>query len=100
LANYQRPYRVRRHVAISWPTSPKPGTLRSYPLLDAVRGLESYNNLEIYIEPGQSVPKTIDDTTKSMAIGLAHPVAEVVDRDFNTVCYLDGPGFYELEPAS
>jgi biotin carboxylase len=99
LAYHQRPYRVRRHVAIAWPTSPEPGTLRSYPLLDAVRGLESFNNVEVYIEPGGSVPKTIDDTTKSMAIGLAHPVAEVVDRDFNTVCYLDGPGFYELEPT-
>lgn len=98
--NYQQPYQVRRHVAISWPTSPEPGTLRSYPLLDVVRGLECFNNVEVYIEPGGSVPKTIDDTTKSMAIGLAHPVEEVVNRDFNTVCYLDGPGFYELEPAA
>ena len=100
LAEYQRPYRVRRHVAISWPTSPAAGTLRSYPLLDVVRGLESFNNVEIYVEPGGSVPKTIDDSSKAMAIGLAHPVEEVVVRDFNTVCYLDGPGFYELEPAA
>ncbi len=96
LANCDRPYVVERHVAISWPTSPRPGTLRSYPLLDDVRALESFNNIEMYIEPGGSVPRTVDDSTKSMAIGLAHPVEEVVNRDFNTVCYLDGPGFYDI----
>lgn len=97
LAEHQRPYRVRNHVAIAWPTSPKAGTLRSYPLLDTVRGLESFNNVEVYVQPGGQVPETIDDSTKAMAIGLAHRCEEIVNRDFTTIAYLDGPGFYELE---
>jgi len=97
LADYQRPYQVRNHVAISWPTSPVAGTLRSYPLLDTVRGLESVTNVEIYVEPGGQVPETIDDSSKAMAIGLAHGCEEIVNRDFATIAYLDGPGFYELE---
>jgi biotin carboxylase len=100
LAEYQRPYRVRNHVAISWPTSPVAGTLRSYPALSTVEALESFNNLEIYVGPGGRVPETIDDSTKAMAIGLAHPVEEIVTRDFNTIGYLDGPAFYDLEEES
>lgn len=96
-ASYRRPYQERNHVAISWPTSPTEGILRSYPHLDAVRALESFNNVEVYIEPGGRVPATVDDSTKAMAIGLAHASEEIVHRDFNTICYLDGPGFYDLE---
>jgi len=99
LASHERPYEVRNHVAISWPTSPVAGTLRSYPLLDEVRALESFNNLEIYVSPGGQVPETVDDSTKALAVGLAHPVEEIVTRDFHTIGYLDGPGFYELEES-
>jgi biotin carboxylase len=97
LASYDRPYRVRNHVAISWPTSPVAGVLRSYPALNTVRALESFNNIELYVPPGGRVPETVDDSTKAMAIGLAHPVEEIVTRDFNTISYLDGPSFYDLE---
>lgn len=97
LAEYERPYQLQRHVSVSWPTAPEAGTLRSYPLLDTVRDLESFNNVEIFVPPGGQIARTVDDSTKTIAIGLAHPVAEVVERDFNAVCYLDGPAFYDLE---
>lgn len=54
--------------------------------------------MEIFVPPGGQIARTIEDSTKTIAIGLAHPVAEVVERDFNAVCYLDGPAFYDLEP--
>jgi biotin carboxylase len=100
LARHQRPYRVQRHVGIAWLTSPVTGILRSYPLLDRVRELESFNNVSINVQPGGRLPLTVNDLTEPMTIGLAHPVAAVVERDFTTVCYLDGPGFYEVEPDS
>ncbi|WP_175411365.1 ATP-grasp domain-containing protein [Streptomyces sp. TRM64462] len=99
LATYERPYEMRRHVSVSWPTAPEAGTLRAYPLLDVVRGMESFNNVETFVRPGGAVVRTVDDSTKTLAVGFAHPSAEVVERDFNAICYLDGPGFYDIAPA-
>jgi biotin carboxylase len=96
LAEHGRPYRLRQHVSVSWPTAPQPGKLVSYPLLDVVREMESFNNTEIFVQPGDSIVRTVDDSTKTMAVGFAHPSAEVVERDFNALCYLDGPGFYDV----
>ncbi|MET9515658.1 ATP-grasp domain-containing protein [Streptomyces sp. NPDC002994] len=92
-------HRVDRHVAMAFLTSPVAGTLKSYPLLPEVERLESFHNVQLIVEPGGRLPLTVDDTTEPMMIGLAHPEREVVARDFATVCYLDGHGFYELEPS-
>jgi len=100
LATYARPYRLERHVSVCWPTAPQAGRLRAYPLLDSVRELESFNNVEVFVRPGGQVAKTVDDSTKTIAVGLAHPSAEMVERDFNALCYLDGPAFYDVEPAA
>ncbi|MET7698245.1 ATP-grasp domain-containing protein [Streptomyces sp. NPDC005485] len=100
LATYARPYRLDRHVTVCWPTAPQAGRLRAYPLLDTVRELESFNNVEVFVPPGGQVAKTVDDSTKTIAVGLAHPVAETVERDYNTLCYLDGPAFYDVDPAA
>ncbi|MGW2746066.1 ATP-grasp domain-containing protein [Streptomyces sp. NPDC001450] len=97
LATHERPYRLERHVSVCWPTAPVAGTLRSYPLLDVVRGMESFNNVEMFVRPGDRVVRTVDDSTKTLAIGFVHPSAEVVERDVNALSYLDGPGFYDIE---
>jgi len=100
LAEYERPYRLGRHVSVSWPTAPQAGKLVSYPLLDTVRAMESFNNTEVFVRPGDTIVRTVDDSTKTLAVGFAHPSAEVVERDFNALCYLDGPGFYDVaQPA-
>ncbi|WP_428953917.1 ATP-grasp domain-containing protein [Streptomyces sp. cg35] len=96
LAEHRRPYRLSRHVSVCWPTAPAGGTLRSYPLLDTVRALESFNNVEMFVRPGDTVVQTVDDSTKTLAVGFVHPVAETVDRDVNALRHLDGPGFYDL----
>lgn len=98
LATYTSPTRLERHVAMAWLTSPVTGTLRSYPLLDQVKSLESFHNLHMSVKPGEQLKLSVDDTSSPMTIGLAHPVEAIVDRDFSTVCYLDGQGFYDLEP--
>ncbi|GAP46276.1 ATP-grasp domain-containing protein [Streptomyces azureus] len=93
------PHRTEHHVAMAFLTSPVSGTLKSYPLLGLVEELESFHNAQTFVRPGEQLPLTVDDTTEPMMIGLAHPDRAVLERDFATVCYLDGHGFYELEPA-
>lgn len=51
------------------------------------------------MEPGQPIKRTIDDLSNAIMLTLHHDVEEVVLRDLNTVRYLDGAGFYELEAA-
>ncbi|MEU4565203.1 ATP-grasp domain-containing protein [Micromonospora sp. NPDC023956] len=100
LAAVDTPQQLRRHVAMAFLTSPVTGILRGYPLLDRVRELESLHEIQIGVHPGQRLPLTVDDTTEPMMVVLGHPRAEVVERDLATVNWLDGPGFYDLEPAS
>ncbi len=98
-AQVERPQTVRHHVAMAFLTSPVTGILRGYPLLEQVRALESCHEVQIGIEPGGLLPVTVDDTTEPMMIVFAHPRPEVVDRDLATVGWLDGYGFYDVEPA-
>lgn len=93
------PARPRGAAAMAFLTSPVTGTLRSYPLLPHVRALPSFHDVQVAVQPGGHLPLTVDDTTEPMLVGLAHASADVVARDFATVLYLDGHGFYDLEPA-
>jgi len=99
LADVDRPRTVHRHVAMAFLTSPVSGTLRGYPLLDQVRAVESCHEIQVGVEPGGHLPLTIDDTTEPMMVVLAHPRPEVVARDLATIGWLDGHGFYDVEPA-
>lgn len=98
LATHDEPHHVERHAAMAFLTSPVEGILRSYPLLKHVEALPSFHNLQFAVKPGQFLPRTVDDSSEPMLIGLTHRVAAVVARDLNTVNYLDGHGFYDLEP--
>ncbi|SCL13550.1 Biotin carboxylase [Micromonospora nigra] len=100
LAGVDAPQQVGTHVAMAFLTSPVTGVLRGYPLLDRVRELESLHEIHVGVRPGQRLPLTVDDTTEPMMVVLAHPRPEVVERDLATVGWLDGHGFYDVEPGS
>ncbi|MGN9811363.1 ATP-grasp domain-containing protein [Micromonospora sp. BQ11] len=100
LTDVDAPQQIHRHVAMAFLTSPVTGVLRGYPLLDHVRRLESLHEIHIGVHPGQHLPLTVDDTTEPMMIVLAHPRPEVVERDLASVGWLDGHGFYDLEPEA
>lgn len=100
LAHHRRPPEIRRHVAMGWFTSPAAGVLRGYPRLDLVLGLESFCDLQTAVEPGGQLAVTVSDTTEPLGVTLAHSDPEVVARDFNTLLWLDGPGFYEVERSA
>ncbi|MFC9932115.1 ATP-grasp domain-containing protein [Streptomyces sp. NPDC127190] len=92
--DYQR-QQVVANVAL---VSPVEGVLRGYRDLDAIRNLDSFKDLSIYVQPGDRISRTVDDTTYPALMWLMHETEEVVLRDAGTVRYLDGTGFYDLEP--
>ncbi|MGW0494703.1 ATP-grasp domain-containing protein [Streptomyces sp. NPDC003007] len=97
LADVDSPYIRDGHAAMAFLASPVEGRLRSYPLLGEVERLDSYQGVALRVTPGQQLRRTVDDGTEPLAVGLAHADAATVEKDFQTVCYLDGYGFYEVE---
>ncbi|MFC9890193.1 ATP-grasp domain-containing protein [Streptomyces pilosus] len=97
LADVDTPYRRDGHAAMAFLASPLEGRLRSYPLLGEVERLDSYQGMRLRVAPGQRLRRTVDDSTEPLVIGLAHAEAATVEKDLQTVCYLDGYGFYEVE---
>ncbi|MGW4275863.1 ATP-grasp domain-containing protein [Streptomyces seoulensis] len=98
LADVDTPYRANGHAAMAFLASPLEGRLRSYPLLGEVERLAAYQGMTLRVTPGQRLRRTVDDSTEPLCVGLAHADAATVEKDFQTVCYLDGHGFYDVEP--
>jgi biotin carboxylase len=99
LAEHRQPYRLSHHAAMIFMASPVEGTLRSYPLLPLVTELPSYRGSSFKVKPGDLLRRTVDDSSEPMLVGLAHPDQAVLTQDFMTVIYLDGFGFYDVEPS-
>ncbi|MFG1951992.1 ATP-grasp domain-containing protein [Micromonospora sp. NPDC048830] len=96
-ARWKESYRLRRHFVSAMTVSPADGRLRGYPLLPVVEQLESLVEIRPVVAPGGRLRRTVDDMTCPLIVNLRHEVAEVVERDFGTVRYLDGPSFYDVE---
>lgn len=97
LADLDSAYRNDAHAAMAFLASPVEGRLRSYPLLGQVERLESYQGMTLRVAPGRQLRRTVDDSSEPLTVGLAHRDASTLEKDFQTLCYLDGHGFYELE---
>lgn len=93
---HRQPHRSHQHVAMAYLTSPVQGVLEDYPFLEFLRELPSFHQEHLGVRPGEFLPRTIDDSTEPLMIGLAHPIAQVVADDFRAVNYYDGTGFYRL----
>ncbi|WP_068188456.1 ATP-grasp domain-containing protein [Mycobacterium sp. UM_CSW] len=90
------PYRLGQHVARTTMVAPRSGRLVSYRGLEAIKGLDSFYDMRVRVNPGEHLPLTTNDLTYPIWITLLHEVGEVVARDLWTVRYLDGVDFYEL----
>jgi hypothetical protein len=90
------PYRLRRHVARTTMVAPRSGTLASYRGLESIKGLDSFYDMRVRVNPGEHLPLTTNDLTYPIWITLLHEAGEVLARDLWTLRYLDGAGFYEL----
>ncbi|BBY03821.1 ATP-grasp domain-containing protein [Mycobacterium seoulense] len=94
--NSGRPYRLRQQVAGAAMVAPRSGTLTSYQSLEAIKGLDSFHDMRVRVNPGEQLSLTTNDLTYPIFVRLVHEVGEVVARDLWTLRYIDGPGFYEL----
>ncbi|MFE9312418.1 ATP-grasp domain-containing protein [Streptomyces sp. NPDC088353] len=91
------PYQVRRYSAIAGMISPVKGVLSEYRGIEEIGRLESFHGLTTLVKPGQRIERTVDDLTYPVIVTLLHDLAEVVQRDLNTIRHLDGSAFYGLD---
>lgn len=89
-------YRIENHVASAPMMSPYEGVLRSYPFLDRVKTLQSLHEIRTLVHPGETIVRSVDDTTYPLIVNLRHPVEEIIRRDMETLRYLDGHAFYDV----
>lgn len=97
---YREPYTVQQYVAGVIMLSPRGGTLRSYPYLDAVKSLDSLHNIRVLIAEGDAILPSRGGVRPPIIVSLAHPIEELVMRDMETLRYLDGHAFYDIHSTS
>ncbi|ANW22178.1 ATP-grasp domain-containing protein [Streptomyces clavuligerus] len=95
-----RPYARRTAFAWAGLVSPVAGRLDHYRGLDAIRALDSFRDLTLWVRPGGILTPTVDDTGYPGAVTLAHPVEDILLRDLLTVRHLDGPHLYALSASA
>jgi biotin carboxylase len=100
LAHHRDDDPLALHCAFVGLVSPYAGTLRAYRGLDALRDLESFHEMRVAVAPGGHIRRTVDDLSYPAVVVLMHESEETVLRDANTIRYLDGPSFYDVEPVT
>jgi hypothetical protein len=97
-----RPGRLMAHAREVTLVSREEGVLKAYPLLDRVRALPSFQSLEIKVQPGERLVKTLDFLTTPGSVMLVHESAAQVIADYDQIhAWSEQPGlFYELEAPS
>ncbi|MEW2422266.1 ATP-grasp domain-containing protein [Streptomyces nigra] len=91
------PYRLKHHFAWSALVSPYRGTLNSYRGIEQIEALPSFRAARILVEPGNAIQPTVNDLTYPLTVTLHHASDGVLQRDLNTIRYLDGAGFYDVD---
>ncbi|MFB6890150.1 ATP-grasp domain-containing protein [Kitasatospora sp. NPDC056327] len=97
-ARADRPYRRRHAFAWAALVAPASGRLRGYRALDRIERLAGFRSLTVLVRPGDTITATTYDREYPATLTLSHPVDAVLQRDLNTVRYLDGPGMYDITP--
>ncbi|WP_329042222.1 ATP-grasp domain-containing protein [Streptomyces sp. NBC_00178] len=89
----------RRRAAFAWAAlaSPVAGRLVRYCALDEIKALDTFNDLNLNVKPGDPIVPTTWDLEYPATLTLRHPVEAILRRDLNTVRYLDGAGMYEVD---
>jgi biotin carboxylase len=72
------------------------GIFDGFRSLELIKELESFYKLEYLVRPGETLHRTVNDSTYAMAVILMHEDQEAVLRDANTLRHLDGPQLYKL----
>ncbi|MDG4795547.1 ATP-grasp domain-containing protein [Micromonospora sp. WMMD1082] len=99
IAEHRKPYALDNHGAMAFFASPVEGLLRGYPHVHLIEELASCQGVTLRFKVGERLVRTVDDESEPVTVGLIHPDRSVVLQDFATVCYLDGFGFYDIDPG-
>lgn len=91
------PYRLKHYFAWSALASPYRGTLVSYRGLEQIEALPSFRAARTLVAPGSAIQPTVNDLTYPLTVTLHHESDGVLQRDLNTIRYLDGAGFYNVD---
>lgn len=97
LARWEQGYELAGHAGLVNMVSPKSGTLRDYPKMAELRGLDSFHDLALNVRPGDPIHRSVDDWTYPLRVYLVHETANTVLHDILTAHYLDGDGFYDID---
>lgn len=90
-------YRIQRHAVCVNMISPRSGTLRGLPALTQVQHLESYHGLLLRARVGGPIARTVNDFTYPLLVHLLNESPSDLLRDYATVRWLDGEGFYDID---
>ncbi|MET9320197.1 ATP-grasp domain-containing protein [Streptomyces sp. NPDC003038] len=96
LDRWESSYELVRHAGLVNMVSPADGTLRGYPNMARLRGLDSFHDLALNVRPGGRIHRSVDDWTYPMRVYLVHETQSTVLHDILTAHYLDGDGFYDI----
>ncbi|MBG6064451.1 ATP-grasp domain-containing protein [Micromonospora ureilytica] len=93
-------YSLIRHAGLVNMVAPVSGKLLGYPKMEQLRGLDSFHALALNVQPGGQIHRSVDDWTYPMRVYLVHEQESRVMNDILTARYLDGDGFYQVEPSA
>lgn len=107
LDTFDKPHRFRRLPKLPdrfqggaqevFLVSRQSGFLAAYPLLEKIKRLRSFKNLELQVKVGSRIDITVDLMTTPGSIMLAHSDGKVVEEDSQFIRQLqDEEGFYQL----
>ncbi|MFJ4775879.1 ATP-grasp domain-containing protein [Streptomyces sp. NPDC088762] len=96
LARWEEGYELAGHAGLVNMVSPADGTLRGYPRMAELRGLDSFHDIALNVRPGDRIHRSVDDWTYPLRVYLVHETPNTVLHDILTAHYLDGEGFYDI----
>ncbi|WFE41146.1 ATP-grasp domain-containing protein [Micromonospora sp. WMMD998] len=99
VAEHRKPYALDNHGGMAFLASPVEGVLRGYPRVHLIEELESCQGVTLRFKPGERLVRTVDDESEPVTVGLVHRDLSVVLHDLATIGYLDGFGFYDVDPG-
>ncbi|HEY5811540.1 MAG TPA: SET domain-containing protein-lysine N-methyltransferase, partial [Terrimicrobiaceae bacterium] len=84
-AKTQSPYTLEREGLVVDLICPEPGVVRSVAGCNAVKQLESFYSIHLYVEEGQRVEKTRDIETSPGHVELCHSKSAVLWKDYEHI---------------
>lgn len=87
---------LRRHASRVELICPKTGKLIGLPMLEQVRTLRAFFQLDMHVHPGEDIPRTIDLKTCPGYVDLIHDDPSVIQEDYLRIREWEAASFYQF----